>query len=536
MKRIIIGLAAVAAAALVPSVAQGADAGAARLAGQAERSPVFVGVVSDGRSLVAYVCDGRRVSQWFRGAVVNGRASIRNPAGARLTIRFAKGGATGAVSLGSRGTVRFRLTPARGRAGLFRRADRRFRAGAPESRLTGWIRLNDGRVRGLAERTVAGRTLVLAAPEDLPPASARLAVSALLPACTLPAPRLIRPLAIRPPSAPLCQLDLPAPAPPRSTTDVLAAAPQAGIGEQAAVQLEANGLASIEEGLRQVGILPSLPPQLDSAFLAYEAALRSNASVKAAGARLGDALRARDAAAAGDRLAELRAALTRASIRNPSTTGVRLRRGRSFPSAVVAGNRSLQPLPARVVLRSPNFASVRRVSKADGSFASGGASLGDRVDLFARASGQDATSHIIAATVFDVPANVAEVEIKTVGWSIYGSADYSCQLGWAHGFWAVDAWASKQQTPGGGRPPAVSEVGFQESNGQPCLIPEPPIPDPAPLDAEDPEITLRFRPDAAGGRYQLNFQAYAGAGAGGLAYAWADASASFDRVEVTFER
>jgi hypothetical protein len=151
----VLGLGTIAAIGLVLGLAAGRGAAAPPAhgwVGQVPETRTFVGVVQRGNALTAYACDGARVARWYEGRRAGQRAVLRDPRGRRMVVRFSGRGATVALDLPGRRGARAELAPARGRAGLFRR-ERVVPARAaapPGTRLEGWVRLNDGRVRGLA--------------------------------------------------------------------------------------------------------------------------------------------------------------------------------------------------------------------------------------------------------------------------------------------------------------------------------------------------------------------------------------------------
>jgi hypothetical protein len=144
-----------AAAALTPAASAAASAPGGRKGwvGPVAGTRAFVGLVAGRGTVTAYVCDGRRIARWYAGALRGRRATLRDARGRRLILRFAGRRAVGRVRLAAGRAVRFAAVPARGRAGLFRRERAGSTAGgAPRQIVEGWIRLNDGRTRGLAAR------------------------------------------------------------------------------------------------------------------------------------------------------------------------------------------------------------------------------------------------------------------------------------------------------------------------------------------------------------------------------------------------
>lgn len=130
--------------------ATGGAAAASRLGyvGRVTGTDAFVGIVVRGDAVTAYVCDGRNLARWFHGTLTNGRALLTSRSGGRLQVDL-RSVPRGALRLPRRKALPFVASPARGRAGLFR-AERAVttRARRKGRRLTGWVRLNDGSVRG----------------------------------------------------------------------------------------------------------------------------------------------------------------------------------------------------------------------------------------------------------------------------------------------------------------------------------------------------------------------------------------------------
>jgi hypothetical protein len=136
--------------ALAPAALGGRRGWVGRVAG----TPAFVGLVAGRGTATAYVCDGRRIARWYAGALHGRRATLRDARGRRLTVRFTGRRAVGRVRLAGRGAVRFAAVRARGRAGVFRRERAERSAGGAHGQVVeGWVRLNDGRTKGLAARS-----------------------------------------------------------------------------------------------------------------------------------------------------------------------------------------------------------------------------------------------------------------------------------------------------------------------------------------------------------------------------------------------
>ena len=196
-------LAGVALAMLVVVGALSAPASAADVprlgyVGRVAGTKAFVGVVVRGSRVMAYVCDGRKLARWFEGTLRGERARLRSRSGGRLTLKVASARrARGVLRLPGRKRLRFAASAARGRAGLFRDERDVTRSGRPLRTLTGWVRLNNGRVRGATatsryriEHPSPGITVVLQAatggtigsPSSGPESDQRL-TSTTLPIC-----------------------------------------------------------------------------------------------------------------------------------------------------------------------------------------------------------------------------------------------------------------------------------------------------------------------------------------------------------------
>jgi hypothetical protein len=105
-------------------------------------------------SLVAYLCDGARVSQWFVEEHVT-RETTLAAGGTRIALSLTDGGVSGTVALNGQAPQSFESTRAGGVAGLYR-AEEVFDGVAY---VGGWIVLRDGRQQGAvnAEGSVVDR-------------------------------------------------------------------------------------------------------------------------------------------------------------------------------------------------------------------------------------------------------------------------------------------------------------------------------------------------------------------------------------------
>jgi hypothetical protein len=109
----------------------------------------MIALVTDGRQVVAYLCDGKEVSAWFKGPVEDRSAKLGSRTGAELEAEFAEDVATGSVVLADGRELGFEAVPASGDAGLFRGQRGRY--------LVGWVVLPDGEQRGNFETGSAPR-------------------------------------------------------------------------------------------------------------------------------------------------------------------------------------------------------------------------------------------------------------------------------------------------------------------------------------------------------------------------------------------
>ena len=144
-----VALAMLAVVGWLPAPASAAEVSRLGYVGRVAGTKAFVGVVVRGSRVTAYVCDGRKLARWFEGTLRGERARLRGRSGGRLTLRIVSARrARGVLRLPGRKRLRFAASAARGRAGLFRDERTVTRSGRPRRALTGWVRLNNGRVRG----------------------------------------------------------------------------------------------------------------------------------------------------------------------------------------------------------------------------------------------------------------------------------------------------------------------------------------------------------------------------------------------------
>jgi hypothetical protein len=151
--------------------------------GEVSGTSAFVAVVVGRKGgVLAYVCDSKRIAEWFQGKVAKGRASfaLSSRAGYRLEVSVAAGRAGGKVVYPGyyAPSYSFSATAARKPAGLYRGEKR----ASGKRYLGGWIVLSDGRQRGavkVGSRVAAAPTLGFSDPEQLAvsvPGAGRIAV------------------------------------------------------------------------------------------------------------------------------------------------------------------------------------------------------------------------------------------------------------------------------------------------------------------------------------------------------------------------
>jgi hypothetical protein len=122
--------------------------------GKAEGSGPYIALVTDGKEVTGYICNGtphskaaNLVSAWLKPtSVAGGKATLENRKGERVgSVAFSDGGAAGQVSLGGQ-DLSFLAQPPKGDAGLYRATKGPW--DTPGSIEVGWILLADGTQRG----------------------------------------------------------------------------------------------------------------------------------------------------------------------------------------------------------------------------------------------------------------------------------------------------------------------------------------------------------------------------------------------------
>ena len=148
---LMVGLVLAACAGAPPTAQQPTGDLVAIWAGKVEGTDAFIGIVSNGKDVMAYVCDGKTISQWFQGQV-NGDKLDLSAGNAKLQTQLTRDTTSGSVTLAN-GQFKFTATRTTGDAGLYR-SDETINN---EKWVGGWIVLNDGQLRGANVQQTTGR-------------------------------------------------------------------------------------------------------------------------------------------------------------------------------------------------------------------------------------------------------------------------------------------------------------------------------------------------------------------------------------------
>ncbi len=489
-----------------------------------------MGVTSDGATVLVYVCDGKKISQWLSGPLSErGSTVLRNEAGARLTLRITGSRGTARVRLPGGRTLSVRLSAARGKAGLYRREETRFGVGKPQSRLSGWVRLNNGRVKGLMQQVVPGATARLLPALQAPPQTA-LVTQDLLPECK---PQRVDPndhrLRARP-DVNLCRLEVTPRTPTSPSTRSAPALSGATIpaGEVSLISAELQRI--IDTRLAKIGQSgPPMKPSDRPALVRIEESIRASAAAQSARSGLEAALDARDALKVRDRVEEIADRLP-----SQSASGSRRDVRQPFPDAFPPPPPA-STVPAGLTLNPQDFAPVFNDNGDAGALAT--AVTSGRLSVAGLTHGRNARAHTAASATLTVPAAVRRVSMRVVRLGMQGVANTTCLFGAASGNWSSGLWMTKV-LPSGEHSAPLFELIRGDTHRSECLIagfggggPEPP-----PLFGVPTDARVAFTPDPAGGTYRINIFGSAFSNIAGLGTAYADGFAGLDRVEVAFER
>ncbi len=127
----------------------------------------FVGLVTNGKKLLFYVCDGTtdkvQIAQWFRGDLNADTQSfsLKSASGSVLEGKLSSESAAGVLKLDNGRELNFSAPAATGEAGVFRAEGTE----NSEKTIEGWIVLNDGTTRGAK---LLGTKLVVVDPKARP--------------------------------------------------------------------------------------------------------------------------------------------------------------------------------------------------------------------------------------------------------------------------------------------------------------------------------------------------------------------------------
>ncbi|NJK45206.1 MAG: zinc ribbon domain-containing protein [Pleurocapsa sp. SU_196_0] len=110
--------------------------------GRIPNSRAFVAIATQQGRALAYVCDGERVAEWFRGDLIDGQTlTLRSKTGATLSANLETNAVSGALRLPS-GDYAFAALPSPDGAGLYR-------AEGANKAVGGWIVLPNGEERAV---------------------------------------------------------------------------------------------------------------------------------------------------------------------------------------------------------------------------------------------------------------------------------------------------------------------------------------------------------------------------------------------------
>jgi hypothetical protein len=130
--------------------------------GKVSGTDAYIAIVNDGSEVSAYICDGKKIGEWFHGTPGQ-EIKLRSADGTELDATITADGVAGTVRLASDAPVDFDAKPATGAGGLYRtQAD----YGDGKALLAGWIVLPSGDQRGIQTISLASvsRVTLLKAP------------------------------------------------------------------------------------------------------------------------------------------------------------------------------------------------------------------------------------------------------------------------------------------------------------------------------------------------------------------------------------
>ena len=89
--------------------------------GQVQNSDIFIAIVITNNEILAYVCDGVEVAEWFRGSMPeSGWLELISKKGWKLQASMSRSSAIGSLVMENSKPMAFLALPAEGKAGLYR--------------------------------------------------------------------------------------------------------------------------------------------------------------------------------------------------------------------------------------------------------------------------------------------------------------------------------------------------------------------------------------------------------------------------------
>jgi predicted RNA-binding Zn-ribbon protein involved in translation (DUF1610 family) len=121
--------------------------------GRIPNSDALIAIATKERRVLAYVCDGKKISEWFKGVVNEDNSlELQSKSGASLIVQINPKSAQGTLELSS-GNYVFSALPTRGKAAFYRSE------GA--NRVAGWVILPNGTTKS----AIGVNQKIVAAPE-----------------------------------------------------------------------------------------------------------------------------------------------------------------------------------------------------------------------------------------------------------------------------------------------------------------------------------------------------------------------------------
>jgi hypothetical protein len=112
--------------------------------GKVDGTDAYIAIASNGEEVMAYICDGKTITQWYRGQATTGGLDLA-AGSAKLQAQLTVDAANGSITLADGESFNFQATRAAGDAGLYRLEE----TVDDETWTAGWVVLNDGQLRGL---------------------------------------------------------------------------------------------------------------------------------------------------------------------------------------------------------------------------------------------------------------------------------------------------------------------------------------------------------------------------------------------------